>query len=241
MYVKIHNFYLPPEKWQPPYSLTGREARHLSRVLRIKTGQTVRLYNGMGRSGFFTVTELSSREVLLAPREISQAPEPSSKIHLAVAWNKSLRRSWLLEKAVELGVWRIILWQGKRSQGKTSRARQDNWQGKMISALKQSENPWLPELIFAHQGVRELIEMASGLKHKMVLWEEETEQRLMDFYQKHRPLEKIIVAGPEGGLHDDEVAAFQESGFVTLSLGPRVLRWETAALAPLYLDNFFFS
>lgn len=241
MYQQYSTFFLEPEKWREPFSLTGSEAHHLTRVLRVNRGQKVRLTDGRGRTGIFTVQDISGKEVSLSREEIRSWPEPQSKIYLALAWNKSFRRSWLLEKAVELGAWKIILWQARYSQGRTKDARQDNWQGKMISAAKQGENPWIPELIFLHQGVHDLISCSKDMESRIVLWEEEKEEYLINYYQEQKPLEKIIVVGPEGGLAREEVDALKESGFVSLSLGPRVLRWETAALAPLYLDMLFFS
>ncbi|MFP4108222.1 MAG: 16S rRNA (uracil(1498)-N(3))-methyltransferase [Desulfonatronovibrio sp.] len=240
MYQKISTFFLEPGKWQEPFILTDAEAHHLARVLRVKPGQKVRLINGQGLAGVFTVQKISKRQVSLSVEETRTWPEPLSKVYLALAWNKSFRRSWLLEKAVELGVWKIILWQARHSQGRTKDAVQDNWQAKMIAGAKQCENPWLPGLEFIHGGIDELIDRSKDLNFKILLWEEENRSMLMDYYQRHRPEEKIIVVGPEGGLAQEEVNSLTESGFTSLSLGPRVLRWETAALAPLFLDMLFF-
>ncbi len=241
MYHKINTFYLEPDKWQEPFSLSGGEAHHLARVLRVKPGQKIRLINGQGLTGVFTVQEITKRQVSLSVEETRSWPEPLSKVYLALAWNKSFRRSWLLEKAVELGVWKIILWQARHSQGRTRDAVQDNWQAKMIAGAKQCENPWLPGLEFVHGGVDELVHCSRSLDSRILLWEEEDQAMLMDYYQQHRPEEKIIVVGPEGGLAGEEVDSLTRAGFTSLSLGPRVLRWETAALAPLFLDMLFFS
>lgn len=240
MYQKISTFFLEPDKWQVPFNLTGAEAHHLSKVMRIKPGQKIRLINGQGLTGVFTVQEISKRQVSLSVEETRTWPEPPSKIYLALAWNKSFRRSWLLEKAVELGVWKIILWQARHSQGRTRDAVQDNWQAKMIAGAKQCENPWLPQLEFMHGGTDELIDSSKNLSSRILLWEEEKTAMLMDYYQQHRPLEKIIVVGPEGGLAPEEVNYLTRAGFTSLSLGSRILRWETAALAPLFLDMLFF-
>lgn len=240
MYVKLNTFFLEPEKWSEPFILEGPEKQHLAKVLRITPGQKVRLIDGRGRTGLFTVHEISKKRVLLSKEKITLWPQPRSKVHLALAWNKNFRRSWLLEKGVELGAWKIILWQARHSQGKAKKASQENWREKMIAGAKQCENPWLPELAFMHEGIEQVISYSIGIESKILLWEQETKAGLLDYYQIHKPLEKIIVVGPEGGLAGEEVDMLTASGFTSLSLGSRVLRWETAALAPLMLDMLFF-
>ncbi len=233
-------FFLEPEMWQEPFRLEKNEARHLSRVLRIRTGEKIRLIDGQGREGIFLVSSIKKNEVTLAKESLSVWPEPESKVHLALAWNKSFRRSWLLEKAVEIGVWKIVLWQARHSQGRTVNASMENWRGKMIAAAKQSRNPWIPELVFLHHGVEEITWYCRDIKNRILLWEKEEDTGLVEYYQSVSPLEKIIVVGPEGGLAGEEVQLLTKAGFISLSLGPRVLRWETAALAPLFLDMLFF-
>ncbi|WP_045214825.1 16S rRNA (uracil(1498)-N(3))-methyltransferase [Desulfonatronovibrio magnus] len=241
MYKKIHNFYLAPDQWHEPYLLKDQEARHLSKVLRIKEGVQVRLINGEGRTGLFIVQSISKNQVLLKPVEFFKFDPPVDRTVLALAWNKSFRRSWMMEKAVELGVWKILLWQARHSQGSIKDARSENWQGKIIAAGKQCENPWLPQLSFLPDGALEVIDTARAIQSKILLWEEETENSLVQCYQDLKPMEKIVVVGPEGGLDPSEVEAFIDAGFQAVSLGPRVLRWETAALAPLYLEMLFNS
>ncbi len=240
MYVKLNTFFLEPENWREPFILDGAEAHHLTKVLRVTLGQKVRLIDGRGRTGLFVVQDISKKQVRLSMEKIMLWPEPRSKVHLALAWNKSFRRSWLLEKAVELGAWKILLWQARHSQGRTRDAHEDNWHGKIIAGAKQCQNPWLPELVLMHDGIVDIINYSIEMESKILLWEEERDAGLLDYYQNRKPSEKIIVVGPEGGLAREEVEALTKSGFVSLSLGPRVLRWETAAMAPLYLDMLFF-
>uniref|UniRef100_UPI0025B89924 RsmE family RNA methyltransferase n=1 Tax=Desulfonatronospira sp. TaxID=1962951 RepID=UPI0025B89924 len=122
----MHTFYLPPEKWQEPYCLESDEAHHLSRVLRISAGEKIRVLDGRGRLGIFEVRTSSRKEAGLFPENIWRVPKPQTRLHLALGWNKSSRRSWLLEKAVELGVWRLVFWTGKNSQGRMDNAGYEN-------------------------------------------------------------------------------------------------------------------
>jgi len=232
----MHTFYLSPEKWTEPYVLDQDEAHHLSRVLRMGPGQKVRILDGQGRMGFFLVQNCTRKEVLLEPEQIWTRPEPSRKLHLALGWNKSSRRSWLLEKAVELGAWRVVFWTGQNSQGRMERFRTDNWHKRLVSAAKQSINPWIPEIVCLRQGIHELITYAGSIPAKLVLWEQEKVQSLLDAYLQNKSPERVVVVGPEGGLTRQELEELNQAGFVSACLGPRVLRWETAALSVLCLD-----
>ncbi len=232
----MHTFYLSPEKWRDPYRLEQEEAHHLSRVLRIMPGSRVYLMNGMGRMGIFAVEKCTKKEVLLAPEGIWQEPEPAIRLHLALGWNKSSRRFWLLEKAVELRAWKIIFWSAKNSQGDMDRTRAENWHKRLLAAAKQSRNPWVPELIFIPGGVTELTSYARELPCRIVLWEQERRNNLLDIYLRSKDQERAVVVGPEGGIDPREHQALNAAGFDSATLGPGVLRWETAALSVLCLN-----
>ncbi len=232
----MHTFYLSHDKWQEPYRLEQEEAHHLSRVLRIMPGSRVYLTDGLGRMGVFVVEKCTNKVVLLAPEKIWQEPEPALRLHLALGWNKSSRRFWLLEKAVELRAWKIIFWSAKNSQGKVDLSRAENWHKKLLAAAKQSRNPWLPGLVFLSGGIDELVSYAREIPAKIVLWEQEKKKNLVDMYLHGLDDEKVVVIGPEGGIDPDEVRELTSSGFISATLGRGVLRWETAALSVLCLD-----
>ncbi|WP_291320050.1 RsmE family RNA methyltransferase [Desulfonatronospira sp.] len=235
----MHTFYLPPEKWQEPYCLEPDEAHHLSRVLRITPGEKIRVLDGLGRMGIFQVRVSSRKEAGLFPENIWRVPRPQTRLHLALGWNKSFRRSWLLEKAVELGVWKLVFWNGRNSQGRMDQASQDNWHKKIVAAAKQSRNPWFPEPVFLSGNVLELLQYARNIPVRIVLWEQENKNNLMSLYQAEPRQDRLVAIGPEGGITRDELQVLVQDGFKTACLGPRVLRWETAALSVLCLDMFF--
>jgi len=235
----MHTFYLPPEKWQEPYCLESDEAHHLSRVLRISAGEKIRVLDGRGRLGIFEVRTSSRKEAGLFPENIWRVPKPQTRLHLALGWNKSTRRSWLLEKAVELGVWRLVFWTGKNSQGRMDNASYQNWHKKIVTAAKQSRNPWFPEPVFLSGNVQELVQYARNIPVRIALWEQECQDDLVSLYQAGPEPDRVVAIGPEGGLTQEELQVLMQAGFKPASLGPRVLRWETAALSVLCLDMFF--
>jgi 16S rRNA (uracil1498-N3)-methyltransferase len=99
--ARLNSFYLPPENWNSPFMLEGGEAKHLGKVLRTRVGDTVRLFDGCGREGLFTVTGITKSKVQLELNEEKTIPD-TRNITLAIGWNKSSRRNWILEKSVEL-------------------------------------------------------------------------------------------------------------------------------------------
>lgn len=239
----MRTFFLEPEAWQEPYQLTGPEAHHLIKVVRVRQGEQVRVLDGCGREGIFTVGKCSKTVVELLKNEIIVHPEPQSKAIIAVGWGKAVRRSWLLEKAVELEAGAIWLWQADRSQSSVPSDIKETWQAQMIAGAKQSKNPWLPELKTFTGGVEELLLKTTSptetspnhYDHAFMLWEgEEPEQQLG---KEHIGLAgtTLYIVGPEGGFSPREVDLLRKGGIQPMSLGQRVLRWETAAVLTMGL------
>jgi len=169
---------------------------------------------------------------------------------LALGWNKSARRGWLLEKAVELDCAGILFWESARSQGAMPGEAKDSWRGQLIAGAKQCGNPWLPELAMAPGGVDALIEAARHFDRRWLLWESPDIHRCLTVADiaaeagtvdgeaaagKADRARQIFVLGPEGGITEDEAGRLQAAGFTAVTLGPRPLRWETAALLCLGL------
>ena len=234
----MKTFYLPPTDWREPYSLQGREAKHAVKVMRLSAGDRVRLMDGRGRSGVFEIEAASKLNLDLKPIEITTHEEPDCRIHLAVGWVKSARRAWLMEKAVELGAWELIFWQGEHSQGRVPTDPKDTWREKLAEAMKQCANPWLPEIIVLPDGAGQLAEYASGFDRRYLLWEgrdPESETRLMNPEKVGVSGDALLVIGPEGGISEHEFRILSDSGFAPVSLGRRILRYETAAITALAL------
>ncbi len=244
----MHSFYLAPEEWgelgkrpeQPGQSLLlqGGEFTHLAKVLRMRPGDELELLDGCGRSGRFCLRALQKKAAELEALEITLHPRPGGHT-LAMGYNKGLRRSWLLEKAVELEAGGLWFWQAERSQGKMPNAQTDpeaveGWKGQLIAGAKQCKNPWLPELRTLPGGAAELAATRQNFNTAYVLWEEAEHSQMLS-PEMLRQENCLFVLGPEGGISQAEMKIFTEAGFQPLSLGERILRWETAALLCLGL------
>ncbi|WP_027722714.1 16S rRNA (uracil(1498)-N(3))-methyltransferase [Maridesulfovibrio zosterae] len=235
---RLNSFYIPSEQWIAPFSLEGGEAKHLGKVLRTRVGDTVRLFDGKGRDGLFSVSEISRNKVQLELLE-ETVHEDSRALTLAIGWNKSSRRSWVLEKAVELEAHGLIFFQSEFSQGKVPAEVKDSWHDKLVAAAKQCGNPWLPELETVSGTIENFLKASAKYTNKLILWEKADGESLIDtdLFAKEST---IAVIGPEGGFSAREAELFIAEGFQPCSLGNSILRWETAALLCLgtaYLEK----
>ena len=232
----MHTFYLSPGQWNAPLELSGQEAHHLSRVLRLHPGEEILLLDGMGRVATCVISAISKQKVSLDLHHESYVPRPSSGVVLAVGWGKEARRGWILEKSVELEAEGLWFWQAERSQFPVPSDIKETWIASLVAGAKQCRNPWLPELRTLPGGVSELIRMSQEFDHCHVLVEDGlTMDGFLDESSLALPGRTLCVIGPEGGYTDKEVAKLREAGFRSLSMGTRVLRWETAAMMALGL------
>lgn len=230
-----HTFYVPPEEWSPPFTITGREAVHMIKVLRLKKGQLVRLMDGRGNTGIFKIASLSKNKADLEEISRESHPAPEHRLCLGIAWSRALRRSWLLEKAAELGAWELAVWMGDNSQGRLKNEALGKWYGPMISGGKQSLNPWLPEISAHPGGLRELLRRKDYPTRTALIRNKDTKGMLApgDF----APGGNMVVIGPEGGFSPREERIILEENISARSLGSRMLRWETAAMVALSLHH----
>lgn len=228
-------FYLPPQAWGDEVLLEGQEAAHLRQVLRVQEGARVALLDGEGRSGCFLVEKAYKKEVRLRCESSETHPEPVSKPYIALALSKAVRRSFFMEKAVELGASAILLWQGDYSQGKIQPQLEETLIRQMIAGAKQSHNPWLPRIYLYPEGLGELLKATEDIHNRILPWELHTSSDMLNLSHIGKEGKTLYVIGPEGGFSQSELDLLDAANFVRVSLGPRVLRCETAAVLCLGL------
>jgi 16S rRNA (uracil1498-N3)-methyltransferase len=225
--------------------LLGEHALHLSRVLRARVGQQFDIAIGSDgkscgnsevRRG--TITAISADRVEFALGEqLANSPSPISQIILALAIFKFDRMEWAIEKCTEIGVVRIIPVIARRSDSHlvaASLKRHDRWQRIVSQAAEQSRRSAPPEITRPVKLKDLPAALPVGAATRIVLAEsladaEAEEARLSDILQSG-PTEAALAVGPEGGWADDELEWFREAGWIAASLGPTILRAETAAI-----------
>lgn len=229
----LHSFYLSPQAWAAPYTLDASESHHLVRVLRKKAGDTVRLFDGCGRSGLFSVESADKAAAVVRLLSEERHPGPTTRCTLAAGFSKALRRGWFMEKTVELEAAAVWFWQGDYSQAALPEAEKDSWKAALLAGAKQCANPWLPELTMIRDGVSGLIARRAAFDKALLLYEGDTGGRLLQQDDLAAPGSLLLVIGPEGGFSPCEAAALNKADVMPVSLGNRVLRWETAAVLAL--------
>lgn len=231
---RLNTFYIDPDHWSGSVVgeicvLEGSEARHMLKVLRTPVGGRVRLIDGRGHEAVCTLVSSSKNKAELEIESANQVQAPVGRPALALGWNKSARRGWLLEKAVELGAGAIVFWQAEYSQGRVPDKPKKTWIEKCAAAAKQCGSLWFPEFITLSGGPGQLAEFAQGFDERYLLWESGRAKTMLrpEMLLSSKPL---LAVGPEGGIAQAEAEVFISSGFQAVTLGESIFRWETAAL-----------
>jgi len=212
--------------------LEGEEAEHLTRVLRVEIGQRYEISDG-GRLYLGEVIEASKRSVRFRVVESLDVDEPAVRIVLLVSLIKFERFEWMIEKATELGVATIIPVQAERSESGlelAARKRIERWSKIARAASQQSRRVHLPEIRLPLQ-LRE----AAQTEARSRFYLEETPGCPMLLSVAGRQVGDTIavLVGPEGGWTDRDRGQLVAGGWTATSLGPQILRTETAAIAAL--------
>ena len=212
-------------------AIVGPHADHLARVLRARVGQKFDIVaNGVIRSGRVSTIGESRVEFELGEEIASGSVTTSLTLILAIF--KFDRMEWAIEKATELGVARIIPLIAHRTDAHLASAaekRVERWRRIAMQASEQSRRVVVPE-ISAPTRLRDATARTDSLK--IVLSEAEEQVSLPDILTEHENSKQISLAiGPEGGWTQDELDFFQKEGWTSVSLGPTILRAETAAIA----------
>ena len=215
--------------------LPEQAGEHVARVLRLKVGDPVILFNGDGHDYDAQLAGLGKREVsvnVLAARAVTN--ESPLRLTLAQGVARGEKMDFIVQKATELGVDRIVPLQTERSEVRLDPTRAEkrltHWQAVAASACEQSGRARLPQVLPAQSLDSWLQTLDDNAGSRLAL--------LPEGHRRPRDLtittaRGVLVVGPEGGLGERDVDALTRAGFEGLVLGPRILRTETAGLAAL--------
>ena len=237
----ICNLTMPRFYCPPPLPLGGlfdlppEAAHHAARVLRLREGNRVEMFDGLGNACHGLIAELSGRRVVIGDITASNANRESPlPVLLAQAMSSSEKMDWVIQKATELGVTEIQPLDTERSVARLSAERaakrREHWRQVAISACEQCGRNLLPE-IHAPLDIMVWLQQMKGLPGtKLIL----LPQGATLLHSLEKPQGKVVLLiGAEGGFTGAESDAALRCGFTPTRLGARVLRTETAAVAGL--------
>lgn len=241
--------------------IAGEDVRHITRVLRLTKGDHITVTTGQNTDYRVEITATSKAEVIGRVVEVSSVNrDPELKVTLVQGLPKGDKMDLIIQKSTELGVTEIVPVETKRAIVKleSSRARQrvERWQRIALEAAKQCRRGRVPEVAMTTSWQLALEAVPPGAL-AIVPWEGEDEKSLKQVLQgttasnldvqsvaaynpalpersdSQRPQEVWVFIGPEGGLDPEEIEAARARGIIPVTLGPRILRTETAGLAVL--------
>ena len=234
--MRIPRIYVPfPLRAGREIELPAQAGEHIARVLRLDRGHPLRLFNGDGGEYAGELTSLAKRAVFA--RVLEAAPVPDRESPLRITLGQGVARGdkmdWILQKATELGVARIVPLMTDRTEVKLdaerAERRMSHWQAVIASACEQCGRNRLPQI---DEPMR-LADWAAAL-------DDSAGVRLSldphgDIGVRGLAIEShaTLAVGPEGGLSQHDLATLAQADFRGLRLGPRILRTETAGLAAL--------
>ena len=236
----MHRFYVSPENWNPDaLVLSGSEAHHARDVLRTKNGEKLVLFNGLGHEITAEIVDSSGDEILLRKLHEGETPPLRCRIILGQAIPKGKNMELIVQKAVEIGAAEIAPIISDRTivqvDLESAAQKQAKWQQIAIEAAKQCGQNWLPRVhlprrlddFFATSATFDLRLIGSlqpDAQHlKEILADYSSEYR-------HLPESVLILIGPEGDFTPAELALARRHGCRPITLGPIILRVETAAI-----------
>lgn len=241
----MHRFFVSPEQiTDATIVITGDDVSHIAKSLRLQVGEEVSVAAGTGTDYLVRIREFRTGEVVTEILHSSPSPaEPTVEVTLFQGLPKSDKLDLIVQKCTELGIHRIVPVETSRSivrlTDKKADRRVERWQKIAEEAAKQSQRGRIPEV----SNVRSWRELTAALQKEsfdlfIVPWEEAQESSIREVIQRvkatgGRPERIACLIGPEGGLSAEEVQTLKAFGARPVTLGPRILRTETAGFTVL--------
>ena len=237
----MYQFFVAPEQIAGNrISITGSDVNHIKNVLRMKVGEELAVSNGMdGREYRCGILSMTEDEVLCELRFIKEdAVELPAQITLYQGLPKADKMELIIQKAVELGAFRIVPVATKRAvvklDAKKEKSKLARWQAISEAAAKQSKRAVIPEIAPVMR-FADALQEAQTMDVRLIPYEmAEDMEKTRELFGSIKPGQKVAVfIGPEGGFAEEEIAKALERQVEPITLGKRILRTETAGMTVL--------
>ena len=237
--MSLPRFYLPGPIQPGNLQLPTATAHYMTRVLRLNVGSQVQLFDGSGAEWLASITTVGKKDCCVEVLETLPAmPASRLQVHLGQALSKGERMDWAIQKATELGANQITPLITARCEvrlnDERAEKRREHWQQIAISACEQSGRSDVPVI----NPVCSLQQWLDGLNAELKLL---LHPEAAPFSSHATPSSLALLIGPEGGLNQQDLELASASGFAAASLGPRILRTETAPVAALAIAQLLWG
>ena len=244
----MHRFYLPPHQTQgPTLTLSAGDAHHALHVVRVRQNERVVVLDGAGHEYLCEVDKIDREDVTLKVVQKQALPALPYRITLAQAMTRSKTMDLIVQKATELGAHRLVPILSERSvsqiEDNAAAGKLEKWHGTMIEAIKQCGSPWLPQ-IDPPQSPQKFLSNSERFELTLVASLQSDARHPREYFQnfvaerQRMPKTVCVWVGPEGDFTPAEINAIRQSGAWPISLGPLILRSETAAIYCLSVLNY---
>jgi 16S rRNA (uracil1498-N3)-methyltransferase len=239
----VHRFYIPPEAWDlGALRLDASESHHCLGVLRLAPGDKVVVFNGQGQEATAQITEDGTRHAVhLSALHKAKSPPLPCRITLAQAVPKRKNMDLIVQKATELGAAAIVPLLSERTVTRLAgeedaAAKQTKWQTVAIEAAKQCGQNWLPK-VDEPRSIKDFFALRPAFDLLLIASLQPDARSLRPILEEYaggrggqRPASALILVGPEGDFTPAEISLAKSFGCRPITLGPIVLRTETAAI-----------
>jgi 16S rRNA (uracil1498-N3)-methyltransferase len=233
-------FYLPPSAWTESPFLEGDEAKHLAQVLRIQSGATITVFDGLGNFAEARVLSVSKQRIDLMLELAESKSSPLPEITLAQAIPKGKNMDWIVQKAVELGVSKIQPLVTRNTIVSPGDEKAEKWRRTALEACKQCAQFTIP-VIAEPISFDAWIKSPDPSELKIIASLADNPKNFRKTLAAHPEIESVtILIGPEGDFTQQETEAALAADFIPVTLGDLVLRVETATLFCLSAIRFQF-
>ena len=246
----MHRFFISPGNWNSgALTLAGSEAHHARDVLRMRVGEKLVLFNGRGHEITAEIVDLGVDEIGLKKLHEAETPPLQCRIVLGQAIPKGKNMDLIVQKAVEIGAAEIAPIISDRTivqvNSESAAQKQSKWQQIAVEAAKQCGQNWLPQ-VHAPRKLPELFSVAAEESFDLHLigslqpGAQHLKKVLADYSNENRRLPRsvLMLVGPEGDFTPAELALARRHSCQPITLGPIILRVETAAIYCLSILSY---
>ena len=231
----MHRFFITPEELQPAeITFSAARSRHIARELRLKIGERCVVLDNQGGEFLVELTRVDSDECNARVIQKTIAEEPSIMLMMLLSLTHRDKFEWMLQKCTEIGasVFQPVITSRSMVQRKPeAEGKYERWRMIIQEAAEQSGRGKLPDLLPVEKLDAAVINTARDYDLCLIPWEREQVTSFKAALRGKQARSVAVFIGPEGGFAEDEVRHAVEAGFTPVTLGKRILRMETAAVA----------